>query len=184
LSLPYQSQPPTEQPTLAAALAQAALASGSASTTPPTGQPPNQWSLGDLLARASKDEPVAVPVPVQVASAAQASSTPGINIDQIAAALDPQTAGAIWARFRSGQRGILVRSIYSAEGRQIFDDVQRRYQTDLGFRGMIDRFTSDFEREMREVEARDTTGQTLQTQLVSPAGRVYLFLAHASARLH
>jgi hypothetical protein len=77
-----------------------------------------------------------------------------------------------------------VRSIYSAEGRAIFDDLSRRYQADLGFRGMIDRFMGEFERELREVEARDTTGATLQQHLVSNGGRVYLFLAHASGRLN
>jgi hypothetical protein len=163
-------------PTLAAAIA--------AATPPAPAAAPatNGWSLGDLLARASKDEAhVAVPVP-------QASpiidTGPPINLEQIASALDAQTAGAIWTRFRSGQRGILVRSIYSAEGRGVFDDLQRRYHADLGFRAMIDRFMADFERELREIETRDHTGQMLQQHLISGGGRVYLFLAHASGRLN
>jgi hypothetical protein len=171
--------PLAPQPTLTGALAAAAAASSTAA-------PATAWSLGDLLARASKDDPATntpLAVPVAVASPASTSGQP-INLEQIAAALDTQTAGAIWTRFRSGQRGILVRSIYSADGRQIFDDVQRRYQTELGFRAMIDRFTSEFERELREIEARDTTGQALQQHLVSSGGRVYLFLAHASGRLN
>lgn len=152
-----------------------------------TAPPPSQgaasagggWSLGDLLARASKpDAPVVVPEP---------HATPGggapLNLEQVAAALDPPTAAAIWSRFRSGQRGILVRSIYSADGRVVFDDVQRRYKSDMAFRAMVDRFLADFEREVREVEARDPSGQALQAHLTSSSGRVYLFLAHASGRI-
>jgi hypothetical protein len=188
-SVPYQQpiaqpvQQPMQHTTLTGALAAAATASATAA-------PSSAWSLGDLLARASKDDaggngqraaPIAVPVPVATPAS---SNSQAINLEQIATALDAQTAGAIWTRFRSGQRGILVRSIYSAEGRQIFDDVQRRYQSEVGFRAMIDRFTSEFERELRDIEARDTTGQALQQHLVSSGGRVYLFLAHASGRLN
>ncbi len=137
------------------------------------------WSLGDLLARASKpDAPAVVPEP----QPAPAVSTP-INLEQVAAALDQPTAAAIWARFRSGQRGILVRSIYTADGRAVFDDAQRRYQSDMPFRAMVDRFLADFEREVRDVEARDPSGQSLQAHLTSSSGRVYLFLAHACGRI-
>jgi hypothetical protein len=168
---------PAAQPSLTAAIAAAMPPPAQPSAAPATG-----WSVGDLLARASKEEaaqPVAEPVPQRGPDAGAP-----INLEQIATALDAQTAGAIWTRFRSGQRGILVRSIYTAEGRGIFDDVSRRYAADLGFRGMIDRFMGEFERELRDVEARDRTGQMLQQHLVSSGGRVYLFLAHASGRLN
>ncbi len=169
--------PASGAPSLASALAEqmqrAAAAQPSAA---------NGWSLGDLLARASKDEqPAATPEPV--AASPTAVGQGGVNLEQIASALDAQTAGAIWARFRSGQRGILVRSIYSAEGRAVFDDMARRYQTDMGFRAMIDRFLADFEHELRDIEAKDRTGQLLQHHLVSGSGRVYLFLSHASGRM-
>ena len=62
-----------------------------------------RWSLGDLLARASRER--------------QRHRAPMLDIDGIARALDPTTASAIWSRFRAGQRGIMVRSIYTAEGR-------------------------------------------------------------------
>ena len=143
-------------------------------------QPASGWSFGDLLARASRpDAPNVVPEP---APYSQVTGAP-INLEQIAGALDVATAGAIWQRFRSGQRGILVRSIYSADGRAVFDDLSRRYQIDVAFRAMVDRFLADFEREVRDVEARDRSGQHLQSHLVSSSGRVYLFLAHASGRL-
>ena len=64
-----------------------------------------RWSLGDLLARASRDDD-------GIARAAHARH------QGIARALDPTTASAIWSRFRAGQRGIMVRSIYTAEGRR------------------------------------------------------------------
>lgn len=132
-----------------------------------------RWSLGDLLARASEgDNP-----------GAGAASGSGINIDGISRALDPATASAIWSRLRSGQRGIMVRSIYSADGRVMFDEVSRRYTSEVEFRGTVDRFLGEFEVMLRDTEQKDPSGRVLQGHLVSGSGRVYLFLAHASGRL-
>ncbi len=124
----------------------------------------DRWSLGDLLARASREDSA-------------------INLASIAKALDPTTASAIWSRFRSGQRGIMVRSIYTNEGRVLFDDITSRYQTDTDFRRVVDRFLVDFEWLIRDVEQKDPGGRTVHNHLISDSGRVYLFLAHASGRL-
>jgi outer membrane murein-binding lipoprotein Lpp len=167
---PYQPPPTlTEQMQVANARVDAASAQ-------------NRWSLGDLLARASvEQQPQSAPIDVAPQGAHVGGAA--INLDSIARALDPQTAAAIWARFRNGQRGIMVRSIYTAEGRTTFDEVVRRFQIDGEFRAMVERFLTDFERHLRETEVRDPSGQTVQSQLVSNSGRVYLFLAHASGRL-
>jgi hypothetical protein len=77
----------------------------------------------------------------------------------------------------------MVRSIYSAEGRGIFDEVTRRYQAEAEFRSMVDRFLGDFEVMLRDCEQRDPSGRQLDSHLQSGSGRVYLFLAHASGRL-
>jgi hypothetical protein len=116
------------------------------------------------------------------AAAPQPAGAP-INLDQIATALDVSTAAAVWTRLRSGQRSVLARSIYTADGRATFDEVQRRFATDMEFRAMVERFLVDFERVLRDAEARDATGQVLQGHLTSSNGRIYLFLAHASGRL-
>jgi ABC-type transporter Mla subunit MlaD len=138
---------------------------------PPPHVPPEaseRWSLGDLLARASRDDDGTVRAPM-------------LDIEAIAGALDPTTASAIWSRFRAGQRGIMVRSIYTAEGRSSFDEVTERYGRDADFRRTVDRFLADFERLVRETE--QTSPRAVHDHLVSDAGRVYLFLAHASGRL-
>jgi hypothetical protein len=139
---------------------------------PATPLPENgeRWSLGDLLARASRDEDGTARAPL-------------IKLDSITRALDPNTAAAIWARFRAGQRGIMVRSIYTAEGRATFDEVSERYKSEADFRRTVDRFLVDFEWLLRNIEQKDSTGRTLNQQLVSDSGRVYLFLAHATGRL-
>ena len=127
-----------------------------------------RWSLGDLLARASRDDDGVARAPV-------------LDLQGIAGALDPTTASAIWSRFRAGQRGIMVRSIYTAEGRTSFDEVSERYGRDPDFRRTVDRFLADFERLVRDVEQQSP--RAVHDHLVSDAGRVYLFLAHASGRL-
>ena len=138
---------------------------------PPQVLPPEaseRWSLGDLLARASRDDDGTVRAPM-------------LDIEAIAGALDPTTASAIWSRFRAGQRGIMVRSIYTTEGRSSFDEVTERYGRDADFRRTVDRFLADFERLVRETE--QTSPRAVHDHLVSDAGRVYLFLAHTSGRL-
>jgi ABC-type transporter Mla subunit MlaD len=124
----------------------------------------DRWSLGDLLARASREDS-------------------SINIASIAKALDATTAAAIWSRFRAGQRGIMVRSIYTNDGRLLFDDITSRYKSDTDFRRVVDRFLVDFEWLIRDVEQKDPGGRTVHNHLISDSGRVYLFLAHASGRL-
>jgi ABC-type transporter Mla subunit MlaD len=124
----------------------------------------DRWTLGDLLARASREDSA-------------------INIASIARALDPTTASAIWSRFRAGQRGIMVRSIYTNDGRALFDEISARYRQDMDFRRVVDRFLVDFEWMVRDIEQKDPSGRGVHNQLTSDSGRVYLFLAHASNRL-
>mgnify|MGYP001369173551 CR=1 FL=1 len=125
------------------------------------------WKLGELLARASQEE----------------GGFGDLNLAGYARALDQTTASAIWSRFRAGQRGVMVRSIYTVEGRGLFDEVQRRYASDQGFRQAVDRYQQDFQRLVREAEQRDPSGRLGQGYIVSDQGRAYLFLAHASGRL-
>jgi hypothetical protein len=133
-----------------------------------------RWSFGDLLARASSEDD----------GAGHHASEPFVlNVGTIARALDPQTADTIWTRLRRGERGIMARNIYSAEGRIAYDEISRRVKTDTELQNTLTRFLADFERVLREAEARDPSGALIQQNLVSDNGRVYLFLAHASGRL-
>jgi hypothetical protein len=119
----------------------------------PPGLPPetgDRWSLTDLLARASRDEDGTTRAQI-------------INIESIARALDPSTAAAIWSRFRAGQRGIMVRSIYTAEGRTAFDEVLERYKNELDFHRTVDRYLTDFEWLLRNVEQKDPSGARCRT---------------------
>lgn len=157
------------------------MENGEATAASSASQGGEAWSLGDLLARASREEEGgSIAKPAQPLMP-QPSAT--LNVDAIAHALDPATASAIWARFRAGQRGIMVRSIYSAEGRNAFDEVGRRYRIEAELQRTVNRYLEDFERVMRETESQDPSGQLVHNHLISDSGRVYLFLAHASGRL-
>jgi hypothetical protein len=138
------------------------------------------WSLGDLLARASRDDE-------GHGGGAQAAASSPINfhnqIDAIARALDPATTAALWQRIASGQRGVMVRSIYSPEGRAIFDDLSMRYRSDPDLQRTINHYLIDFENIRRDAEQRDPSGRAVNAHLLSDMGRVYLFLAHVSGRI-
>ena len=105
-----------------------------------------------------------------------------LNIGVITRAIDPSTTAAIWSRLRSGHRNVMVRSIYSSDGRLAFDDVSRRYRSDAKLQQTVERYLADFEAIKTDAERRDPTGRLAENHLVSDSGRVYLFLAHASGR--
>lgn len=155
------------------------------------------WSVGDLLKRASVDEgpvghghqqhyaaePAAPPHQVY-RSQPQPQAQPGaIDFAAMARALDPATASAIWQRLGAGQTGIMVRSIYTHEGRALFDEIVGRLQTDPSLQHTVHQYLSDFERVLQEAERQDPSGHTAQGHLASDYGRVYLLLAHASGRI-
>ncbi len=77
----------------------------------------------------------------------------------------------------------MVRSIYTNEGRTLFDETSARYRQDMDFRRTVDRFLVDFEWMVRDLEQKDPSGRMVHNHLISDSGRVYLFLAHASNRL-
>lgn len=141
------------------------------------------WSLGDLLARASHDQEEDHGAPAPVSPPQARSEAYILDIHTVARALDAAAASAIWARLRTGQRGIMARSIYSSDGRSAFDEISRRYKSDGDLRATIDRYLQDFEGLLRDSDAKDPSGQQVQSQIISDGGRVYLFLAHATGRL-
>ena len=153
-------------------------------------QPKSQqdaWSLGDLLSRASETNeddgtPRAAQAPTATASTGQ-QATPRLDINALSRALDPTTATTIWSRFQAGQRGFMVRSIYTPESRNLFDGIARRYHSDNDFKQLVDRFLNEYEKELSQADARDPSGGNSQRLIQSDTGRVYLVLAHASGRL-
>ena len=77
----------------------------------------------------------------------------------------------------------MVRSIYSEQGRTLFDEVAHRCRAEPELARTVGRYLADFERIISESDLRDPSGHTTQSHLVSDAGRVYLFLAHAYGRI-
>ena len=179
-----QMSPPDDISHIAGGLAQ--QLSG-ASYVPPRGPAPaggGQWSVGDLLSRASE------PADQGYAGAANFGARPAatqaggqLRLDEIARAIDYRTAADVWQRFRAGDRGVLGRHIYNLDGQTTFDEISRRYGREGDFRMTVDRYIADFERLLGEAEASDPDGRMLQNYLTSESGRVYLLLAHASGRL-
>jgi hypothetical protein len=187
---PAAAQQPASSARHHAAIAEAQAAQARAQAAAASGGREG-WKLGELLARASDEGPERAGVragnhpsgqPGNPASSPAASTDVGINVPGIAKSLDATTAAAIWSRFRTGQRGIMVRSIYSNEGRTIFDEVQRRYRSEAAFKATVDRYLVDFESVLREADQQDPSGRITQSYVVSEGGRVYLFLSHAAGQ--
>jgi hypothetical protein len=137
----------------------------------PAGGGRESWSLTDLLARASKDDDD------------RGGPGGGINLGQIAEAIDASAAANAWTRYRNGERGVFTRQIYTRQGQLTFDEITRKLRTDGSFRNMAERYLADFERHLRDADHKDPSGRASQAHLAAETGRVYLLFAHASGRL-
>lgn len=159
----------------------------SAPAAPVPASPPSRWSVGDLLSRASNEATVqsiaASAAPQQAVVVQQTPPDANVSIDSMARALDPAMAQAVWQRVLAGQRGVMVRGIYAAEGRGLFDQVVQRLGSDAAFRTMVERYVQEFDQIIAASQNTDPSGRTLEQHTSGPSGRVYLFLAHALGRL-
>jgi len=149
--------------------------------------------LSDLLTRASIDEDAdpaeSAPAPAtkQQAEAQKNAAERGrtaletISSD-IAKMIDHQTAVELWERYRRGEPNLFDRRIYTAQGRQTFEEVRRRYAADAEFRRTVDRYVGEFERLLGDVSKNDRDSSRADAYLTSETGKVYTMLAHASGR--
>lgn len=136
--------------------------------------------------RAPAHEPPPRPQPQpspSVQEPAGGDPSAALRLDDLANAIDHNTAVEVWQRFRQGDRGVLSKQLYNHEGQAAFDEINQRYQSNGDFRTTVDRYIGDFERLLKEAETKDPSGSLLQNYLSSETGRVYLMLAHASGRL-
>jgi hypothetical protein len=180
---PYVAPPPAQSPTPQ----QPGLSQLSRPAPGESGR--DGWSLGDLLARASRDEeqgagaPRSAPTLPSPPQQMQRQASFRLDIDVVSRALDQATTSALWSRINAGHRNVFSRGLYSAEGRQAFDDITRALPNDPNLQGTLSRYLEDFERVRRDLDQRDQSGRSSQIHLMSDSGRVYLFLAHATGRL-
>jgi hypothetical protein len=157
----------------------------------------SQWSLGDLLARASeddtpfqgKDDSYGAPPFAQRGSGSAHSypDTAGIDfgMSDIASCIDERRVLDIWGRLKRGETEVLQqRGLYSRQAQAIVDRVQHRYDTDQNFRAVAERYLSDFEKMLQDISRSDPRGTAVQSRLASDDGRVYFVLAHLSGRLN
>ena len=113
----------------------------------------------------------------------RAPANSGFDMAAAARALDPATAADLWQRLGAGQQGIMVRSIYTPEGRGLFDELVQRWSVEPSFQAVVMQFLADFERVLQEADRIDPSGNTARGHLTADYGRIYLLLAHASGRI-
>ena len=158
-----------------------------------------QWSLGDLLARASEDDhtfpekdnstvfrQLCRPLRQEVQRPPRNPRSAGMDFSMgdIASCIDERRVLDIWARLKRGETEILQqRGFYSRQAQAIVDRVQRRYETDQNFRAVVERYLADFENMLQDISRSDPRGTAVQARLGSDDGRIYFVLAHISGRL-
>ncbi|WP_284212189.1 hypothetical protein, partial [Methylobacterium brachythecii] len=146
----------------------------------------NRGWLSDLLTRASLDEEDEAPAAAAGAAASAASLASRTTLDSIstdiAKMVDHQAAVDLWNRYRRGDPNLFDGRLYTAQGRQTFQDLKQRYAQDGEFRRTVDRYVGEFERLLGEVTKNDRDSKRADAYLTSETGKVYTMLAHASGR--
>ncbi|MEQ4596269.1 MAG: hypothetical protein ABN488_00645, partial [Methylobacteriaceae bacterium] len=148
----------------------------------------NRGWLSDLLTRASLDDDGAEAVPAPAPAAAPEAKGPveRISLDaistDIARMVDHQASVEFWQRYRQGDTNLFDGRLYTVQGRQTFEQIQRRYRADAEFRRTVDRYVGEFERLLGEVTKNDRDTKRADAYLTSETGKVYTMLAHASGR--
>ncbi|GJE46801.1 hypothetical protein AEGHOMDF_6010 [Methylobacterium soli] len=176
-------------------MSRAAQATGrSEPTSPRAAAPPRAtqggdkrgW-LSDLLTRASLDDDDVSPErDVQAEATKGGTISSGTTLDtistDIARMIEHRTAVDLWERYRRGEPDLFTSRIYTAQGRQTFEEIQRRYRSEGDFRRTVDRYVNEFERLLGDVSKNDTDSKRADAYLTSETGKVYTMLAHASGR--
>jgi len=162
---------------------------------PPAAERRGNWSLGDLLARASeddgnffdKDEQAGLPgsfAPRSANAPQVGDSGSDFTMSDIAACIDERRVMEVWQRLKRGETDILKqRGFYSRQGQGVVDRVLRRYETDKTFRSIVERYLGDFEKMLQDLSRSDPRGGSVQSRLASEEGRIYFVLSHISGRL-
>ncbi|MBT3070125.1 hypothetical protein KKP04_04485 [Rhodomicrobium sp. Az07] len=162
---------------------------------PPASERRGNWSLGDLLARASeddgsyfdKDEQAELPgsfAPRPAAAQQAGDFGSDFTMTDIAACIDERRVMEVWQRLKRGETDILKqRGFYSRPAQGVVDRVLRRYETDTTFRSIVERYLGDFEKMLQDLSRSDPRGGSVQSRLASEEGRIYFVLSHISGRL-
>ncbi|MBK3406022.1 hypothetical protein H0176_28225, partial [Methylorubrum populi] len=148
----------------------------------------NRGWLSDLLTRASIDDDGAdaIPAPASAPTPEAKGPVERISLDaistDIARMVDHRASVEFWQRYRRGDTNLFDGRLYTAQGRQTFEQIQRRYRADAEFRRTVDRYVGEFERLLGEVTKNDRDTKRADAYLTSETGKVYTMLAHASGR--
>ncbi len=151
------------------------------------GEQGSDWSMQELLARASERDKDSHPNERDQGNGDDRfrlhtmESLNSISVD-LARALDHEAPGDLWNRYKSGERNVFTRRLYNIRGQRTFDDIRRKYTSENEFRSAVDRYVDEFEVMIKDVEDKDRDNMLTQTYMTSDTGKVYLMLAHASGR--
>jgi hypothetical protein len=165
----------------------------------PTADPRGGGWLSDLLARASRDEPAAAPARAPLERPALEEGRPApsrgqrttpsaneqlenISLD-ITRMIHPDAAADAWDRYRRGETDAFSQHLYTLRGQQTFEEIRRRYRSDLEFHKTVDRYVKEFERLLADINRDDHDDTVTRSYLASETGKVYTMLAHAAGRL-
>src|SRR5207244_11924236 len=96
----------------------------------------------------------------QPAAAASANPLESLSLD-IGRLMDRTLAAEMWDRYQRGEGKAFTKRLYTPAGQKAFDEVARKYRADRNFKQTVDRYITEFERLLDDVDREDRAPQRL-----------------------
>lgn len=141
--------------------------------------------LSTLLQRASAekfDNTQIIDTRNKKIAAAPAQNLKGLS-QEMAQALNQEALQKLWSQYHRGKKNISEKHLYTPQGLQTFAKVKRQYDSNPDFQTSANQYMKEFEDLLRQARVNSSAPQLLQSYLMSPTGKVYTMLAHASERI-
>jgi hypothetical protein len=173
--------PPPAMPARAAPRPMTARSAG------PGGSDEERGWVSDLLRRASRDDESGVEAAETAAANGAAAAPVQVNGENghrpppaggplnllaadIAKAIDHDASVELWERHQRGEGNLFTRRLYTLQGQQTFDEIRRKYQRDQEFKTAVDRYITDFEKLLTEVNRNSKDRTAGNSYLSSDTG--------------
>jgi hypothetical protein len=142
--------------------------------------PQRNWEMKQLLQAAEQAGQGESPAAVATRHAIESLQSLAIDIDRF---LEDDPPLDYLRRYRAGERDIFARRLLQVISRDTAERLTRKYKNDAEFREAVDRYCTQFESMMADIQTGGGDAAKSEATLNAPVGKAYMALARISGRI-
>lgn len=147
--------------------------------TDPVG-PPRSWEMKQLLQAAEQSGQSESPAAMAARHAVESLQSLAIDIDRF---LEDDPPLDYLRRYRAGERDIFARRLIQVMSRDTTERLMRKHKNDAEFREAVDRYCTQFEALMADIQVSGGDPAKSEATLNSAVGKAYMALARISGKI-